>query len=113
VYSGVSFFCEMVMIVSVFMIMYGLLAHFTRYSKGGAGWIVNGLLLAIGISCIYIGVFGASGPQQWLEILAAAKKPNILFVRHKSGPVYLELVPKTGILETAENSAFRMVVWPA
>jgi hypothetical protein len=62
VYSGVSFFCEMVMIVSVFMIMYGLLAHFTRYSKGGAGWIVNGIVLAIGISCIYMGVFGASGP---------------------------------------------------
>ena len=34
-------------------------------------------------------VFGASGAQQWLERLAASKKPNILFVRHKSGPVYL------------------------
>jgi hypothetical protein len=34
-------------------------------------------------------VFGASGAQQWLETLAASKKPNILFVRHKSGPVYL------------------------
>ena len=34
-------------------------------------------------------VYGASGAQKWLEILAASKKPNILFVRHKSGPVYL------------------------
>jgi hypothetical protein len=34
-------------------------------------------------------VFGASGAQNWLETLAASKKPNILFVRHKSGPVYL------------------------
>jgi hypothetical protein len=34
-------------------------------------------------------VFGASGAQAWLERLAASKKPNILFVRHKSGPVYL------------------------
>ncbi len=34
-------------------------------------------------------VFGASGAQGWLEILAASGKPNILFVRHKSGPVYL------------------------
>lgn len=34
-------------------------------------------------------VFGASGSQQWLEMLAATKKPNILFVRHQSGPVYL------------------------
>jgi hypothetical protein len=34
-------------------------------------------------------VFGASGPQQWIEALAASRKPVILFVRHKSGPVYL------------------------
>ena len=34
-------------------------------------------------------VFGASGAQNWLETLAASKKPNILFVRHRSGPVYL------------------------
>lgn len=34
-------------------------------------------------------VFAASGSQAWLEGLAASKKPNILFVRHKSGPVYL------------------------
>lgn len=34
-------------------------------------------------------VFAASGPQQWFETLAASKKPNVLFVRHKSGPVYL------------------------
>jgi len=34
-------------------------------------------------------VFGASGAQSWLEKLAASGKHNILFVRHKSGPVYL------------------------
>ncbi len=62
VYSGVSFFCEMVMVVAVFMVMYGMLAHFSRYSKGGAGWIVNGIILAIGISCVYMSVLGASGP---------------------------------------------------
>ncbi len=61
-YSGVSFFCEMVMVVAVFMAMYGLLAHFSRYSKSGANWLVNGIILAIGISCIYMGVLGASGP---------------------------------------------------
>jgi len=32
---------------------------------------------------------GASGAQSWLEKLAASGKHNILFVRHKSGPVYL------------------------
>jgi len=34
-------------------------------------------------------VFGASGPQGWINTLAASKKPTLLFVRHKSGPVYL------------------------
>lgn len=34
-------------------------------------------------------VFAASGSQQWLEKMAASKKPVVLFVRHKSGPVYL------------------------
>ena len=34
-------------------------------------------------------VFGASGAQAWIEMLAASGKPNLLFVRHKSGPVYL------------------------
>lgn len=34
-------------------------------------------------------VFGASGAQQWIELLAASGKPSVLFVRHKSGPVYL------------------------
>jgi hypothetical protein len=34
-------------------------------------------------------VFGASGPQHWIEGIAATRKPTLLFVRHKSGPVYL------------------------
>jgi len=34
-------------------------------------------------------VFAASGPQHWLEQIAATKTSNILFVRHESGPVYL------------------------
>ena len=34
-------------------------------------------------------VFGASGAQDWIETLAAASQPLILFVRHRSGPVYL------------------------
>ncbi len=34
-------------------------------------------------------VYAAGGSQSWLETLAASKKPNVLFVRHKSGPVYL------------------------
>lgn len=42
-----------------------------------------------GTDCDAFLVFAASGAQPWLETLAATKKPNILFVRHKSGPVYL------------------------
>ena len=42
-----------------------------------------------GIDCDAFLVFAASGAQPWLETLAATRKPNVLFVRHKSGPVYL------------------------
>jgi hypothetical protein len=34
-------------------------------------------------------VYASGGPQHWLERLAATKKPNLMFLRHKSGPVYL------------------------
>ena len=34
-------------------------------------------------------VFGASGAQHWIETLAATRKPTVLYVRHRSGPVYL------------------------
>jgi hypothetical protein len=41
------------------------------------------------LDCDAFLVFGASGAQQWIETIAATRKPTILFVRHKSGPVYL------------------------
>jgi hypothetical protein len=34
-------------------------------------------------------VYASGGPQHWLEQLAACGKPNLMFVRHRSGPVYL------------------------
>lgn len=34
-------------------------------------------------------VYAAGGGQRWLETLAASKKPNVMFLRHKSGPLYL------------------------
>jgi len=34
-------------------------------------------------------LFAAGGDQAWLETIAASGKPAIMFVRHKSGPVYL------------------------
>jgi hypothetical protein len=34
-------------------------------------------------------VYAASGAQGWLDGIAATKKPNIMFLRHNSGPVYL------------------------
>jgi len=42
-----------------------------------------------GGDCDAILVYASGGSQAWLETLAASKKPNIMFVRHKSGPVYL------------------------
>jgi len=39
--------------------------------------------------CDVILVYAASGERRWLETLAASKKSNVMFLRHKSGPVYL------------------------
>ncbi len=44
---------------------------------------------AAATDCDVILVYAASGPSSWLEVLAASKKPNIMFLRHRSGPVYL------------------------
>lgn len=34
-------------------------------------------------------VYAADGSESWFHALAASKKPNIMFLRHKSGPYYL------------------------
>ncbi len=34
-------------------------------------------------------VYASGGSQRWLEVLAASGKPNVMFLRHKSGPIYL------------------------
>ncbi len=34
-------------------------------------------------------IYAASGGQGWLDTIASAEKPDIMFLRHKSGPVYL------------------------
>jgi hypothetical protein len=34
-------------------------------------------------------VYASGGPIRWLEILAASGKPNVMFLRQKSGPFYL------------------------
>jgi len=39
--------------------------------------------------CDTILVYASGGAQRWLETLAASKKPNVMFLRHKSGPIYL------------------------
>jgi len=39
--------------------------------------------------CDVILVYAASGRQGWLETIAASGKPSVMFLRHKSGPVYL------------------------
>jgi hypothetical protein len=58
----ITFVCEMVMVAMVFMILFGLLFHFTHYSSKGAGMIVNGIVVMIVISCVYMAILGASGP---------------------------------------------------
>ncbi len=34
-------------------------------------------------------VYASGGPQEWFAALAASGKPNIMFLRHRSGPFYL------------------------
>jgi len=33
-------------------------------------------------------VYAYNGPRQWLETIEHSRKPNIMFLRHKSGPFY-------------------------
>lgn len=42
-----------------------------------------------GAECDVILVYAAGGEQKWLETLAACGKPNLMFLRHRSGPFYL------------------------
>jgi len=39
--------------------------------------------------CDVILIFAAGGAQEWLETMAASEKPKLIFLRHRSGPVYL------------------------
>jgi hypothetical protein len=39
--------------------------------------------------CDALLVYASAGPTQWYEALAACGKPNIMFLRHRSGPFYL------------------------
>jgi L-fucose isomerase-like protein len=44
---------------------------------------------AAAAECDVILVYASGGSQAWLENLAACGKPNVMFLRHKSGPFYL------------------------
>lgn len=60
--SVVSFIFEMAMVAGVVMMFYGVVAHLTRYSKSGTNWLINGILLEIVVSCLYMWLLGANGP---------------------------------------------------
>ena len=75
------------------------------------------LQAACGSACDAFLVCAASGPQQWMEALLATKKPNLVFVRHKSGPVYLyyeiahwRLLRKSGDTKAEPNLDYDDVV---
>ncbi len=61
-YNAFAFICEMIIVAIVFLILFGLLFHFTRYSSKGAGMIANGIVVIIIVSCLYMATLGASGP---------------------------------------------------
>jgi hypothetical protein len=75
------------------------------------------LQAACASACDAFLVCAASGPQQWMETLLATKKPNLVFVRHKSGPVYLyyeiahwRLLRKSGDTKAEPNLDYDDVV---
>jgi len=75
------------------------------------------LQAACASACDAFLVCAASGSQQWIEALAATQKPNVLFVRHKSGPVYLyyeiahwRLLRKSGDTKAEPNLDYDDVV---
>jgi hypothetical protein len=41
------------------------------------------------IDCDVFLVYAAGGAGGWLDVIAASKKPTVMFLRHDSGPVYL------------------------
>ena len=49
----------------------------------------NEAAAAAATDCDVLLVYASGGAQGWLEALAASKKANIMFLRHKSGPFYL------------------------
>ncbi len=62
--SGVaSFIFQMVMIGLLFWTMFGVLFHFTHYSKSGAKMIVEGIVGLIIIGVIYTCVLGPNLPD--------------------------------------------------
>ena len=61
-YNVFSFACEMVMVAMVFLILFGLLFHFTNSNHNGANMIKNGIVVIIIVSCMYMAILGASGP---------------------------------------------------
>jgi hypothetical protein len=54
-----------------------------RVNNGGEATAVKDTV------CDVMLIFAAGGAQGWLETIVASKRPTLIFLRHRSGPVYL------------------------
>jgi hypothetical protein len=57
-----GFLCEMGMVVSVFVLLIGVIYHFSHYSPTGKQYIVNAIAAFIIISVFYMAILGTAGP---------------------------------------------------
>lgn len=53
---------EFGMVIFLFVILIGCIIYFTGYSKKGLGYLVNGIVMEIVLSCIFMAITGATGP---------------------------------------------------
>ncbi|HME53399.1 MAG TPA: hypothetical protein VKM55_14340 [Candidatus Lokiarchaeia archaeon] len=53
---------ELGMVIALFGIVIGAIAYFSHYHRGGLAVLVNCIVLEIILSCIYMGITGATGP---------------------------------------------------
>ena len=53
---------EFGMVIFVFVIVIAAIVYFSGYSRKGLGYLVNGIVLEIMLSCIFMAITGATGP---------------------------------------------------
>ena len=53
---------EFGMVIFVFVIVIAAIVYFSGYSHKGLGYLVNGIVMEIVLSCVFMAITGATGP---------------------------------------------------